>query len=83
VVHPDLISRNGVVINSHFVDGPGEPLTAVPSVGADLELVRWVEQQRNTRVGYRTDRGPIDLVTRTRRSDHGRDVLPNVPLEVE
>ena len=83
VVRGDLVGSEGVVINRHFVDGPVEPLTVVPSVGADLDLVRCVEQERNTPVGYRADRGPIDVVSRTPPSDHGRDVVPDVPLEVE
>ena len=64
VVRGDLIGNEGVVINRHFVDGPVEPLTVVPSVGADLDLVRCVEQERNTPVGYRADCGPIDVTGR-------------------
>src|SRR5438045_1884772 len=45
VMRGDLVGSEGVVINRHFVDGPVEPLTVVPSVGADLNLVCCVEQQ--------------------------------------
>ena len=83
VVRGDLVGSEGVAINRHFVYGPVEPLTVDPSVGADLDLVRCVEQKWNTAKGYRADRGPIDVVSRTRRSDHGRDVVPGVPPEVE
>src|SRR5206468_6499063 len=83
VVRSDLVCTKGVVVNRDFVDGPVEPLTVVPSVGADLDLVGCVEQERSPLVGYRADRGPIDVVSRTRRSDHGRDVVPDIPLEVE
>ena len=83
VVSGDLIGSKGVVINRHFVDGPVEPFSVVTSVGADLDLVRCVEQEWNTPVDYRADRGPIDVVSRTPPSDHGRDVVPDVPLEVE
>src|SRR6059058_2364336 len=83
VVRGDLVGSEGVVINRHFVDGPVEPLSVVPSVGADLDLVGCVEQERNTPVGYRADRRPINIVSRTPPSDHRRDVVPDVPLEVE
>ena len=43
VVRGDLVGSEGVVINRRFVDGPFEPLTVVPSVGADLDLVGCVE----------------------------------------
>src|SRR5438128_889202 len=72
IVRSDLVGSEGVIINRHFVDRPVEPLTVVPSVGADLDLVRCVEQERNARVGYRADRGPIDVISRTPPSDRGR-----------
>ncbi len=54
VVHPDLISREGIVINSHFVDGAVDWWSNTGSsprliIWSDLDLVRGVKQEWNAR----------------------------------
>ena len=79
----DLVSIQSVVIDRHFVDSPLKPFVVVAGVSAYLDGMRWVEQQRRSRVRYRADRRTIDVISRTCRSDHGGNVVPDVPLETE
>src|SRR5436190_11229275 len=81
----NLFRGEGVVINCHFVDGTLDRVTdvATPGVGADLDPVREVAQERSASVAGRSNLLSIDVISRPGRSDYSRHVVPNGGLEVE